>query len=916
MKIRVLLGACLLAALSSAAFALGLGEILVKSKLNQPLDAEIVVREATPGEAEQLVAKLASQEDFARLGLERARMPVVVRFDTAKNDRGQTVIRVRSDEPVREPFLTLLVEANWSGGRLLREYGLLLDPPIAAPSSSIARVAPPPPAPAQTQALSDAPPVTQDVPPMETVAEAPPAAQPAPTPAPAPEPAPAPAPRASAPPPPGFAAPAEQRRPSAPAATKAPASAPATPAASGDQYTVQRGDTLSSIARGYAESAGVTPNQMMLAIQRENPRAFFNDNINALRAGAVLRIPDADVASSVRASEASAEVRRQNTGWTGIASLADAGSGRPTATQGRPSAAADDRLELLPPGRDGSGEQAAGRAGADQGGADVAGLQSELQRTREDLRSRDQELSELTSRVRDLEELNAKNSRLLELKNTELAELQRRLAEASAASATPAAAAAPTPAPAEEPTPAPVVESSTVVAPVEEAAEAAEAEAPVAASSDAEPVAEDGAVVDADSGTSAAEVAALDSGAEQSEADWESETTPAEADPFADEDAAGTAAGDTWTPAEPAATTPAPAQTAPVQTVQTPTPAPVAADPWYMNPLIQGGALVAIALVLLLLLLSRRKRKQDLAVVDAPRRSVADLFGESADGIEPAAAVDDSLASETQALVEQIEADPNDFGAYLELLSIHYSNGDSEQFEYWAQRFHDRPGSEISEEWQSVRIMGNELLAGHALFGSVSQADRPIWSADGDIDVGLPDLDEPAAPAERVDVVEAPRSPVVHVHDISGASFDAEEEKVENLGTEVAPIDFDPSAFDTAREPEPTFTAPSVAAGDDDGGLEFVSGSGDDDIGLRLQEEIDSFTAETVTPVAVAGDDADDAYAEDSSGGLDDAATKLELARAYLDMGDPEGARAMLEEVLGEGDTSQREAARKLLASL
>lgn len=900
MKIRVLLGACLLAALSSAAFGLGLGEILVKSKLNQPLDAEIVVRESTPGEADQLLAKLASQEDFARLGLERARMPVMVRFDTAKNDRGQTIIRVRSDEPVREPFLTLLVEANWSGGRLLREYGLLLDPPVAAPSSSLTRVAAPPPAPAQTQALAETPPPSPEPPPVETVAEAP---APAPTPAPAePTPAPAapaPAARPSAPPPPGFAAPPGQR-PATPApAAEAPASAPA--AALDDSYTVQRGDTLSSIARGYAEAAGVTTNQMMLAIQRDNPRAFFNENINALRAGAVLRIPDADTATSMRASEASAEVRRQNSGWTGVASLADAGSSRPTATQGRPAASAEDRLELLPPGREGSGDQAAGRAGADQGGVNVAGLQSDLQRAREDLRSRDQELSELTSRVRDLEELNAKNSRLLELKNTELAELQRRLAETTSA-APPAAVAVP----------APIAEPEAPVA--DEPTESVDIPATALEPEAADPQAEDDFASDAGP-EGEAEVAGLDDAQPQTEAEWESETGVASDDPFAEEDAADTAAGDTWTPAEPASATPAPATTpvvqtppaTPVQSVQ----APAVAEPWYMNPLIQGGALVAIALILLLLLLSRRKRRSDVAVSDSPRRSVADLFGESAAaGAVATEAVDETLASETQALVEQIEADPNDFGAYLELLSIHYSNSDAEQFEYWAQRFHDRPGSEISEEWQSVRVMGNELLAGNALFAAASQAERQVWSPDDDIDVGLPELDEPATP---VAAEPEPGEPARQVYDISGASFEETEQVTEQLGEDAAPIDFDPNAFSSAqREPEPTFEAPAATADDDDK-LEFSSG--DEDIGTKLQDELSDFASQLETTVSAAADGAGDVV-EDVAGGLDDAATKLELARAYLDMGDPEGARAMLEEVLGEGDTSQREAARKLLASL
>lgn len=918
MKIRVLLGACLLAVLSSAAFALGLGEILVKSKLNQPLDAEIVVREASPGEAEQLVAKLASQEDFARLGLERARMPVMVRFDTAKNDRGQTIIRVRSDEPVREPFLTLLVEANWSGGRLLREYGLLLDPPVAMPSSSITRTAAPPPAPAQTRALADTPPASPEPPPVETVASTP---APAPAAAPA-QPAPAPAAQPSAPPPPGFAAPSGQRRTAPPAAVAAPpapvaepASAPSAPAAHIDgSYTVQRGDTLSSIARGYAEATGVTANQMMLAIQRENPRAFFNDNINALRAGAVLRIPDADAAGSVRASEASAEVRRQNTGWTGVASLADAGSSRPTSTQSRPAAPTGDRLELLPPGRDGAGDQAAGRAGADQGGTNVAGLQADLQRAREDLRSRDQELSELSSRVRDLEELNAKNSRLLELKNTELAELQRRLAEATAADTSAAVSA--TPAASE---PEPVVAPEPVAE--EPIAEPVETESPTSAAA----VDGESAETPATGETSGAEVAALDAPGEQSEADWEAAAAGTSDDPFAGEDAAGSSTGDSWTPAEPAAATPV----APTPAVQTPAPAPVtqavqtpaAAEPWYMNPMIQGGALIAVALILLLLLLSRRKAKQAEPVATSDRRSVADLFADSeVASTEEMTTVDDTLASETQALVDQIEADPDDFGAYLELISIHYSNGDAEQFEYWAQRFRDRPGSEISEEWQSVRVMGAELLAGHALFDTA--AARPVWSPDEDIDVGLPDLDdEPVVTAAvEPEPITAPPSLVREVHDISGAAFDVVQDKVEDLGEDAAPLDFDPGAFSTiSREPEVTSEAPTSASDDDgldfrsdDAGLDFRAS---DDIGLKLQEELNEFASEPVPVTSLDGGD-DESSTDDLTGGLDDAATKLELARAYLDMGDPEGARAMLEEVLGEGDTSQREAARKLLGSL
>lgn len=896
MKIRVLIGACLLAAVSSAAYALGLGEILVKSKLNQPLEAEIVVRESAPGEAEQLTARLATPEDHARVGLERARVPVMLRFDTSKNERGETIIRVRSDEPVREPFLTLLVEANWAGGRLLREYGILLDPPVAAPSSSLTRVAAPPPAPAQTQALAETPPASPE-PALETVTEVPPPAEPAPAAQPEPAPVaaagpapatPPPASRTTPPPPPGFARPPEQRP--APVASPPAAEAPVA-AEPGGTYTVQRGDTLSRIARTYAEAAGVTPNQMMLAIQRENPRAFFNDNINGLRAGAVLRIPDAGTAASVRATEAAAEVRRQNAAWGGVAALADAGSGRSAPRQARPAAPAEDRLELLPPGRPGAGsEQAAGRAGAERGGADVAGIEAELKRTREELRSRDQELAELTSRVRDLEELNAKNSRLLELKNAELAELQRRLAEATAATS---ATVAPPPAPAEAPAPA-------AEAPVDQPAEEVDAvETPMVTP------AEGGDV----EGPAASE--------EPGEASVTEETGTGD-DLFADEEGAGEGTADTWAPAEPAAAAPAPAApapapaTVPAQSVQPSTPSP-AAEPWYMNPLIQGGILLAIALVLILLLLSRRRRQQ-AAAVDKTRPSVADFFRE-ANAVAvpgPDVAEEDASAeeSEIRVLVEQIEADPGNFGAYLELLSIHYSNGDRDQFEHWARRFHERPGSEITEEWQSVRVMGQELLPGHELFAAPAAPEPSAWAAE-EFDAGLPGLDEPAwspqAPAEE----PPPSAPVAAGTGVIDLSPDAslDDPVREEADEEFEPIEFEPLDVGPSA-PETSAGAPSwETATQADDTIDFTSG---DSLGTGLQDDQELFGGRGS---AAPADDAGQA-AEEASGGLDDAATKLELARAYLDMGDPEGARAMLEEVLSEGDTSQREAARQMLASL
>ena len=105
------------------AHALGLGAIDVKSGLNQPLNAEIQVIQASAGEASELAVDLAKAEDFARVGIDRSRIAVPLEFEVTENSRGDTVIKVTSTEPVREPYLSFLLDVNWSKGRLLRVFG-------------------------------------------------------------------------------------------------------------------------------------------------------------------------------------------------------------------------------------------------------------------------------------------------------------------------------------------------------------------------------------------------------------------------------------------------------------------------------------------------------------------------------------------------------------------------------------------------------------------------------------------------------------------------------------------------------------------------------------------------------------------------------------------------------------------------
>lgn len=343
-----------------AAFALGLGEVRLLSSLNAPLDAEIELIGATPEEMQTLKAQIASRETFARYGLDWPAQLGTVTLTPVRKPDGTEVIRLRTAETITEPFLTLLVEVNWARGRLVREYTMLLDPPVYAP--------------AQQQAAA---PVA-----APSVGEGTRAGQIARTPPPA-------------------------RETPAPAATPSESPARAEPSASaaGSSRTVRPGDTLSEIASEIAGGDSAQTRAWMLAIYRNNPAAF-DGNMNILRSGAVLRIPDNSVVAAISPAEASAEIRRQYAAWRGSTAAS------------APSAAEPGRLRLVTPTDQGGGGATAG-----------ASAQTE----------------QLQSRVRELEAQLAESRRLLELRNAEVAQLQARLAAQSGAPApaAPAAEAAP-----------------------------------------------------------------------------------------------------------------------------------------------------------------------------------------------------------------------------------------------------------------------------------------------------------------------------------------------------------------------------------------------------------------------------------------------------------------------------------------
>ncbi|RAP59178.1 FimV/HubP family polar landmark protein [Oleiagrimonas sp. MCCC 1A03011] len=797
---------------STQALALGLGQIRVKSALNKPLVAEIPLRTDYPGEADKMQVSLASNDQFARAGLDRMSLTVQLKFKVTTNAAGQKVILVTSDQPVRESFLDFLVKVTWPRGQLLREYTVLLDPPEAVATTRLqGAVAPSAPAPAPRK------PVPKPVPPA----------------APAPKPA---APRAASAPPAHKPAPA-------------PAPAPAPSAPQGGQYgPVHAGQTLWGIATKMRD-ANVSVNQMMLALQSANPDAFYKNNINALKRGAVLRIPTRAQQQAMTAAAAVAEVRRQNRDWSAAAPghptmIGSAGGANTTASRrsnaARGSAAAGaggDQLKLVPPSQ--GGESTGARAGSAKGSdqVTVAQLHQDIARTKEALSSAKQQTADLQTRLKSLKDIQDKNDRLMSLKNAEIAELQNKLAAAG------------------QPVPGASSAMPAMSGSVAGAAKASTAMTPVAAAS----------------------VAASSS-------------------------AMKTSAASKPVPAKKAAAKPAPAR--------------AVAQPWYASLLgslwAKVAAAIVVVLALLMLLRSRRGKKVESV---AGSSSLADQFGDSPLGDAPA----DDFDEEQDALLRELAESPDDIGLHLELVSLYYARRDVEHFEAAAEAMYTHVSDPQQPEWQDVVTMGEELSPDYPLFAGGAEAYAPVVPDD--------------APSQQD---EAPQDAAAAEEPISEYSYDFDLTPEAAEAPKPEPEAPSEDEYD-ALPPLPGEETPAPVAdlGDEIEGFELpeiepeqeadVSPVTEPDMTLDLESvpglepEPESEPERESEPMMESFDlDIDEEESDAPAPGLggDAVDTKIDLARAYMDMGDPDGARAMLEEVLAEGSGPQRDVAQKLLDEL
>ncbi len=281
---------------SAGVLALGLGELTLQSNLNEPLNARVDLLDTEGLSDDQVRIRLATEEDFDRLGLERAYFLTSIQFEV-RIDGAKGHIQINSREPVLEPYLDFIIEARWPDGRLLREYTVLIDPPAFSASTPVAS--------ARQEVTAAEAETAKKLAPRESGAEESGS-------------------RVSVG---GATGSGTEDRPYTRGASVL--------AAPGSEYLIQRNDTLWSIA-SRAQPQGVSVHQTMLEIQRMNPDAFIDGNINQIKAGYVIYLPQTGDIGSDSYADAVRQVRAQNRAWRD-----DSGTG--------PSLRISSELEKAPP---------------------------------------------------------------------------------------------------------------------------------------------------------------------------------------------------------------------------------------------------------------------------------------------------------------------------------------------------------------------------------------------------------------------------------------------------------------------------------------------------------------------------------------------------------------------------------------
>jgi pilus assembly protein FimV len=950
------LSAAAIALFATPSHALGLGRLAVQSALGDALRAEIDITSLSAEEASSLQIRIASPETYRAAGVEYHPALAGARVSLSRRADGRPYLRLVSDRVVTEPFVDLILELNWASGRLVREYTLLFDPPrtlAQAPAPATApqvaqapqpaAAAPSMTAPALAPAASPA--VTTPVAPAPAVAPAP--LPPAPAadapPAVAATPAPAPAPVASAPPPASAPRAAEARPPARPARPPAPPRTAAAPASKADEVRVRQGDTLSAIARR-VQPDGVSLDQMLVSMYRANPQAFIGDNMNRLRAGAILKVPEAGAAQGIPAAEARSLIVAQSADFNAYRRrLADNVAQAPETPSrqagGRVQASVDDRKAPATPTPD--------RLKLSQGAVKASAPEATL--------SREAAAKDASTRVAEL------SRNLDDLKKVQ----QGASAAATASAAAKAGPAAPAATPA---VPGPAVTAGkglpTPPAPATPPAPPAVAKAP-------DPVP---AVASA----------------------------PAPAPVMAASEPAPQVAAASAAPA-PTMAPPASAPPATATAKAPPPPAPAAESPSLIDTILEspyvlpGAAGLAVILAGLGFYRVRQRSKKAASETSfmESRLQPDSFFGQSGgqrvDTSDSAAAAAGAVSSSANYSLSQLDAigdvdpvaeadvylaygrdlqaeeilkeamrtDPNRLAVRTKLLEVYAKRRDSKGFEVLASQLFTMTRGE-GADWQRAQELGRTI-----------DPDNPLYSAGGSPAGGLEDSgfseplgtstmphsvmpaapfrdNDPIPPVEVVSPSPAPAPAPAVAQDVDiDLSFDAEPVATEARATTARTVDVDldidlPLGDPPAPAPAPASSfsysgqvdvpvdvaleVPSEtearAMPKADGRLEFDLA----DISLDLEKPAKASpmrnTADVtdVTEVRPSGfvdlsglpDDPDSQFNDDG----DPLERKLELAEEFRQIGDTEGARDLLNEVIASADGELKKKAQSMLDNL
>ncbi|NVK87793.1 MAG: FimV family protein [Gammaproteobacteria bacterium] len=805
--------------------ALGLGEIKLNSGLNQPLKAEIMLFSPEGMSEFEVSASLASMAEFEKAGIDYFSYLKELRFKTVRREGEALVIEVTTRQPIKEPYLNFLVELNWPKGRMLREYTVLLDPPVFSEARSTT----------VNTAKSSTQPTT--------------------------------------------------RQPATPRPTAAPTR---TVKITGTTYgPVGEAETLWRIASGVRPS-NASIHQTLVALYRANPDAFVNNDINLLKKGSTLVIPDeASILSTPRRAALQDMVARLR--GDSQETVLDA-SGRSAST--KDVKRGQDRLRLATPKSSSTGNV----SGAGEGnGKEVNKLRDELAESKEATATLQAENEELRRKLQDA-----------------LAKIEAEKKSGGVSVESPEGA---------------VIANQKDVFASEKDAEKDTQAVKDTKSTDATPLSSD----------------------DKGEAEKTTETKQPE-----------TAAKDNKPETNPAKTD----TTKPRGMVTT----QPQSQSFFDDPLYLYGAigLVVILLGAFLLIWKMRQRMSDDEFQDDLVVSAQGNAFDSEDGFDLPDSADDLLGDiDGDDVFEEesaTEADPLGeadiyiaYGKYdqaekllmdaigshderndlkLKLLECYAETKDKDKFEAAHEQFAHDFSSDSSAQQQVSDLRANawpeeagleddfELPSTEEIFGDDSAGDSDL-----DDDFSLDDLDTESDVSLEDDFATADVGGEEAEFETDDLDFDLDDDSTSATDSSDDDFSLDDDLLSLDDDAAPAHSSNDL---DDDMSLDLddsddLSLDSSDDLDLDLDSSsnessgADDFNLDDDLSMDLDDDfdlgDDDDLDA-DLMDGTDEASTKLDLARAYIDMGDVDGAKEILNEVVEEGSEAHKSEALSLLEKI